>query len=232
VAAAAAAVILTILPQAPERDTPTHALFPVESSSSSGDITTLGLSDGSILRMMPATRVEFPATADHREVVVEGKAFFAVTPAPVPFVVQTEGGEISVHGTRFEVQTNGAELRVVVVEGQVTLKGQMGSVQVGSGQIAYANRISPPRVMDHQDLWSLLEWPGGLLVYEGTPLSEVARELSRHFGAEVVLSNDALGSLRITAWFEDESLEEVISAVCLVASVSCQVSEEAVRIGG
>jgi transmembrane sensor len=203
----------------------------VESSSSLGDITTLGLSDGSVVRMMPETRVEFPAAVDRREVVLEGRAFFAVAADPIPFVVRTRMGEVTVQGTRFEVLTNGDELRLVVVEGRVRLEGELGFVEVGPGQVAYLGLGSSPRVVDHSDVWSVLEWADGLLVYEATPLSMVAEELGRYFGRDVTIVDEALGRLRITAWFEDESLEEVISAVCLVAGVTCELSEAEVTIG-
>ncbi len=230
-AAAVAVLIFLALPPDAERGSSTHGLFPVESSSSLGDITTLGLSDGSVVRMRPGTRMEFPATEDRREVVLEGRAFFAVAADPIPFVVRTRVGEVTVHGTRFEVLTNGDELRVVVVEGRVRLEGESGFVEVGLGQVGYLGMGSSPRVVDHSDVWSVLEGEDGLMVYEATPLSLVAEELSRHFGRDVTIVDEALGQLRITAWFEDESIEEVISVVCLVAGVPCEVSETEVTIG-
>jgi transmembrane sensor len=219
------------LPFGADRNASTHGLFPVESSSTTGDVTTLGLSDGSIVRMMPETRVAFPPTVDRREVTLEGRAFFAVTADPIPFVVETHIGNVTVQGTRFEVHSKADELRVVVVEGTVQLEGESGSEEVGAGQVAYLRRGSPPQVMGHSDVWSMLEWEGGLLIYEATPLSRVAAELSRQFGRDVAIANEALGEIRVTAWFEDESIEEVASALCLVASVPCEVGEEKVMIG-
>ncbi len=230
-AAAVGALIFFGLRSNPEESASTHGLFPVESSSSRGDITTLGLSDGSVVRVMPETRVEFPATVDRREVVLEGKAFFAVAPDPIPFVVRTHIGELRVHGTRFEVLTKGDELRLVVVDGRVRLETGSGFAEVGPGQIAYVGLGSSPRIVDHSDIWSVLEWTDGLLIYQATPLSMVAEELSRHFGRPVTIVDETLRQIRITAWFQDESLEEVISAVCLVASASCQVGESGVTIG-
>ncbi len=232
VAAAAAAVVLLLnLPSGVDRNAPTRGLYPVESSSSAGDITTLGLSDGSVVRMMPRTRMEFPARVDRREVTLEGRAFFAVTADPVPFLVRTRFGELTVHGTRFEVATTANELRVVVVEGEVRLEGESGSGGVGPGQVAYLRPGSPPQVVDHRDPWSMLEWEGGLLIFEATPLSTVAAEMAQHFGRHVFLADESLGELRITAWFEDETIEEVASAVCLVAGVPCEVSDDQVAIG-
>lgn len=231
IAAAVATLIFLTLPSDAERGSSTHGLFPLESSSGPGDLTTLGLSDGSVVRMTPGTRMEFPATVDRRVVVLEGKAFFAVAADPIPFVIRTRMGEVTVHGTRFEVLTNGDELRLAVVEGRVRLEGESGFAEVGPGQVAYLGLGSSPRVVDHSDVWSVLEWADGLLVYEATPLSMVAEELGRHFGREVTIVDEALEQLRITAWFEDESFEEVFSAVCLVAGVPCEMSEAEVTIG-
>lgn len=230
---AAAAAILAFLIFGPsgEPGPPIPGLFPVESSSSAGDITTLGLSDGSVLRTMPETRVEFPSAEDRREVVLEGKAFFAVAADPVPFVVRTRLGEVTVLGTRFEVLARGDELRLVVVGGRVWLESEWGVAEAGAGQVAYLSPGSSPRVVDHGDIWSMLEWTDGLLIYESTPLSTVAAELGRHFGREVTVTDAQLGQIRITAWFEDEPMEEVVSAVCMVAGVPCQVTEIRVTIG-
>jgi transmembrane sensor len=229
--AAVAALFFWTLPPGAEDGSSTRGLFAVESSASSGDVTTLGLSDGSVMRMMPETQVEFPGTVDRREVVLEGRAFFAVAADPVPFVVRTHFGMVTVHGTRFEVLTNGDELRLVVVEGRVRLEGQAGIAEVGPGQVAYLAMGSPPRVVGHHHRWCRRGWGGGLLIYEATPLSQVAGELGQHFGRDVTIVDEALGQLRITAWFEDESLEEVVSVVCLVAGVPCEVSEAEVTIG-
>lgn len=229
--AAAAVLVLWMIPSDTARDTATPGLFPVESSTSPQEITTLSLSDGSVLRVTPETRANFPAAADRREVVLEGRAFFAVAENPIPFVVRTLVGEVIVHGTRFEVQVSGDHLRLVVVEGTVRLGSGGGAPEVRSGQVAYLDRGSQPRIVDHTDVWSVLEWPNGLLIFEATPLSRVAEELSRYFRRDVTVVGDTIRELRITAWFEDESMEEVVSAVCVVAAVPCEVGETEVTIG-
>jgi len=231
IAAAATVVIFVSLPSDEEQSAPTRGLFPVESSSSSADVTTLGLSDGSVVRMMPDSRVEFPATVDRREVTLEGRAFFAVAADPIPFVVRTHLGEVTVRGTRFEVFAAPGEVRIAVVEGTLRIEGESGSAEVGPGQVTYLRPGLPPMVLNHADMWSMLDWDGGLLIFEATPLSMVAVELSRHFGREVSLVDEDLGKVRITAWFEDEPIEEVVSAVCLVASTRCELTEEEVSIG-
>jgi transmembrane sensor len=205
-------------------------LTSLSSSFMAGSVVTMVLSDGSVVRFRPGTQVQFPPSAD-RHVVLSGTAFFAVASGERPFVVETDGGEVTVHGTRFEVRSEGTETRVVVVEGVVGLSGAAGSAEVSAGQVAYVTKGSAPRVLDRDDPWSLLEWEGGLLLFQETPLAEVADELGRHFGRRVRL-DQAVAERRITAWFGDEPWEEVVSALCLVAGARCEVGDSVVTMGG
>jgi transmembrane sensor len=169
------------------------------------------------------SRIQFPPSSQGRTVVVEGKAFFAVASGEHPFSVQTRMGEVKVRGTRFEVEVDRARLRVIVLEGSVEVEGERGSVQIGPGQIAYVPADGVPVAEDGGDISSLLSWPGGLLVFQETPFSDAAREVADHFGVEFSLPTGDLAERRITAWFGDESLGEVVSGLCMVAGAECDL---------
>ncbi|TVQ74920.1 MAG: DUF4974 domain-containing protein, partial [Balneolaceae bacterium] len=53
------------------------------------------------------------------------------------------------------------------------------------------------------------------LVFDDTPLKQVARTLERWYRVEVVLSEPELGDLRVTATFENEPLYEVFRSLSL-----------------
>lgn len=205
-------------------------LTSVASSTGTGEVVTMTLSDGSVVRVAPASRVEFPPTRGPREVVLDGKAFFAVAHAETPFVVRTRAGTLTVTGTRFEARTDGDATRVVTVEGTVRLTSPAGDADVHAGQVGFLNPDGPPRVVARDDVWSLLDWAGGLLVFQATPLGEVGSEIERHFGRPVRVA-DRVAQRRVTAWFEDESLDEVLSSVCVVADVACRVGADTVVVG-
>jgi transmembrane sensor len=230
---AAAAVIAlvfvgtrTAVGPSPERS----ALSPVETSIGRGEVTTLGLSDGSVVRLASGSRIQFPPSSQGRTVVVEGKAFFAVASGRDPFSVQTRMGEVRVRGTRFEVEVDRARLRVIVLEGSVEVEGERGSVQIGPGQIAYVPADGVPVAEDGGDISSLLSWPGGLLVFQETPFSDAAREVADHFGVEFSLPTGDLAERRITAWFGDESLGEAVSGLCMVAGAECDLDAGRVTV--
>lgn len=228
--AAAAAVALLLARVGEGGRTPAPLLAPIESTASAGDVVTMTLSDGSVVRLAPSSRLEFPPSEEARTVVLSGRAFFAVAPAGTPFVVRTRAGEVTVHGTRFEVAASGEELRLVVVEGTVSVTGSTGSAAVTAGQVAHVGADGRPRVVTSDDVWALLDWAGGLLVFQETPLARVAEEAGRHYGRPVRVADELRGR-RITAWFSDEPAEEVFAAVCLIAGATCEVGRDSIAVG-
>jgi transmembrane sensor len=237
IVAAGAAVVAIALISVPAILRPARAptqavtrLTPVESSMGAGDVNTIALSDGSVIRTGASTRLEFPAAENRREVVLEGRAFFAVARAPTSFVVRTRVGTTTVRGTRFEIAMEGDELRLVVVEGSVRLEGDAGETDVLAGHVAWLRNGSPPRVVARDDVWELLDWSGGLMIFQETPLADVAREVGRHFGRSVHITDEEIAGRRITAWFGEESIDEVVSAVCMIAGAHCSLGDTAITI--
>ena len=212
------------------------ALTAVESSVvGSGRVVAMTLSDGSYLRASAGTKLQFPAEAGRREVVVEGQAFFAVATADDPFVVRTAEGELTALGTRFEVRAGGDLLRVVVVEGVVEFAGPGGRSEIRAGQVATVQGGGYPEVREVrtvEDVWALLDWPGGLLAFQRTPLGEVAQQLEHEFKIDVRIEDTLAAARRVTGSFQDASLDDVVDAVCAVTGVRCSRQGDAVVIRG
>jgi ferric-dicitrate binding protein FerR (iron transport regulator) len=53
----------------------------------------------------------------------------------------------------------------------------------------------------------------GRLVFEDTPLREVARELDRAFNIEITIADSALMSREVSGAFDTETVDEVLYAV-------------------
>ncbi|MGD8321945.1 MAG: FecR domain-containing protein [Gemmatimonadota bacterium] len=206
-------------------------LATVASSVGPDHVVAMTLSDGSFLRLAQGTTVDFPTAEGRREVTLEGKAFFAVAPASLPFVVRTQAGEVSVHGTRFEARTEGDRLDVVVVEGTVELIGRGGTRDVGQGQVGSVAGDGAPTVKTVDDVWALLDWPDALLAFQQTPLVGIAAQLTARFGVPVVIGDSSVVDRRVTGSFGDESLDDIVSAVCAVTAVRCEHRGAAVVIG-
>ena len=187
--------------------------------------STVALVDGSVVRLGPESRLEI-WSADQRAVSLDGTAFFAVaSDSSNPFTIQTAAGEAEVLGTRFELRSNSDSLRLVVVEGRVALEAGGSRVEVERGAMSRILLGSAPESPRGADVWDLLDWSGGLLIFQTTPLARVMEEVSAHFGISVNLRDSVLASRTVTAWFEDETVDEVVGTLCQVVGATCTVGE-------
>jgi transmembrane sensor len=196
---------------------------------------TVTLLDGSFARLAPGSVLQEWDGEGLREVSLEGRAFFAVArDESRPFVVRLGAGSVRVLGTRFQVTSEGEAVETIVVDGLVEVSNEHGSVEVPSGTLARMAGGTAPRTQEVADVYSLLDWPEGTLIFQGTPLSQVAAEVSRHFGRELRIDSPELSQRRVTAWFQGESFEAVVESVCLVTEARCQASEGgfAMEMGG
>lgn len=217
-AAAAAAVTLVV------RGVTPHGLpLIAEYEAPSDGPSTVTLGDGSFVRLGPGSRLEEVEAEGGREVVLEGRAFFAVARDETrPFVVRVGAGEVRVLGTRFQVETEADHVQAVVVEGLVKVSNRKGWVDVPAGSVAQMSMASPPTSQVVENVYSLLDWPGGVLVFQGTALEQVAQEVSRFYGRTLRVVGGELSSRRVTASFQGESFEEAAESLCLVTQAECR----------
>jgi transmembrane sensor len=187
---------------------------------------TIALGDGSVIRITPGGRLTRLKAGPERRFTLVGKAFFAVAHDPEhPFVVEV--GDVSVRdlGTRFEIDPDSGRVRTVVLEGQVSVSNTHGSVTVDEGGVAVAPPDGPTTVEYRKDVEDLLDWPGGVLIFQATPLNQVAHEVGLHFGRVVTVQDSSIASRRISAWFGSEGFDEVMEAICQAAAVACAVTD-------
>lgn len=197
-----------------------------------GPSATVTLEDGSFVRLAAGSSLEEWDAEGRREVSLEGRAFFAVArDESLPFVVRAGGSEIRVLGTRFQVDTNGDEVETVVVEGLVRVSNDEGWTEVPAGSMASVRDGEPPFAVEVEDVFSLLNWPEGTLVFHATPLAQIVAEVSRYYGRDLVLRDPGLSQRRVTAWFQGEPFEAVAESLCLVTEAVCETQSGTVSIG-
>ncbi len=186
------------------------------------DIRTVVLADGSIVRLGPDSELGVRGS-DSRTVGLRGVAFFGVVTDPSrPFVVSTPAGRAEVLGTRFEIRASEDSLRLVVVEGRVGLTAAGQNVEARAGELSRITGGGPSEP-EAVDVWELLDWPQGLLIFQATPLQQALKEVAALFDTPVVIRDSTLASRSVTAWFENESVEEVVTTICQVVGARCTV---------
>jgi transmembrane sensor len=194
------------------------------------ELVTARLGDGSVVRLAPGSRLRITDRKGHREVWLDGQAFFAVASRPEPFLVRTRVGEALVLGTRFSVGVREDSLQLMVVEGRVALSASGERVEIAAGQASHVVPGSAPRVETVRDPGRYLAWMDAVLVFESAPLREVVREIERRYVVRVELRDSMLAERTVTARFTQESLDDVLSIVCRVVGARCSVHGLVVNI--
>jgi transmembrane sensor len=196
-----------------------------------GESSTTRLDDGTVIRLAPESRLLVHPGGSPREVVLEGRAFFAVAPDSTrTFRVRMAAGEVNVLGTRFEVTTRANDFRLVVVDGRVGVEAPGGAAEVGRNEVSHVRNGGAPSVVRVDDVWELVDWMGGFLAFESTSLRDVGRELERRFGTTLEFEDPQLAEETVTVWFGDEAADEVIAVLCRLVAATCSVEKSVVRV--
>lgn len=194
-----------------------------------GQQAEVRLADGTRVILGAASRLTYANDFGQRErtVVLEGEAYFDVAhDRAKPFRVRTATGVAEDIGTAFVVRARGASpLQVVVAEGIVMLRGPSGddradSLRLTRGQLGRIRADGRFEFRPTVDADAYLAWTQGQLVFEDTPLAEVAEELSRWYDVDVRVADSALVGRRFSGRFSRRSIEEAVRLVATVADVS------------
>lgn len=94
------------------------------------------LPDGSTALLNENSSIEYIETFENRSIKQEGEVFYIVISNKVPFVVETDNGNIEVLGTEFNVKSIGQEIEVEVEKGLVKLKTKKLVKNIKKGQKA------------------------------------------------------------------------------------------------
>jgi transmembrane sensor len=175
----------------------------------------LRLSDGTRIRLAPASRVE--VAGDYGEVArvvrLEGQGYFEVKhDSTRPFTVYAGTTIARDLGTDFAVRSYVEDdaVQVAVRSGAVAMSG-VGRLTAGDvGRLRTDGTASLTRGVAVD---SLLTWLDGRLVFHDAPLSNVLAELHRWHDSDVRLADPALGRLPFTGVLTDASLPSSISLV-------------------
>jgi transmembrane sensor len=197
----------------------------------------LRLSDGTRIRLAPASRVQVAADYDEaqRTVHLEGEAYFEVKhDANKPFVVYAGAAVTRDLGTDFAVRnyTEDAGVQVVVRTGAVAMSG-VG--RLGAGDVGRLGSDGSSSVTRGGDVESLLGWLDGRLIFRDAPLNSVIAELRRWHDADVKLADPALGTLPFTGVLTDASFRSSIDLVAATLGLRARRTGARVvfeRIGG
>lgn len=187
------------------------------------------LSDGSVLRIGPNTRLRWSFGAGHRTIVLsEGEAVFEVAKDPNrPFIVTTRIGDVRAVGTEFGVSLMNASTAVVTVaHGRVAVRrhndARVTTIDRASGvaelvedqQIILSDSgVQPVKQVNAS---RELQWATGYYEFRGETVREAIEQFNRRNRLKVVISDAAIGAIAMP--FTTVKLDDPETFVLMLAA--------------
>ena len=161
------------------------------------------LSDSTKVWLNSASELRFPvhfAGQGTREVYLKGEAFFDVTRTrgKMPFVVHVSGGDIKVYGTRFLVKNYAGEpLSAVLTRGCIGFTSSQGRDVLLSPSDRLEVSGENMRI-EQVDTTLYMSWINQMFVFEGQPLEEIMKTLSRWYDMDFTFQSEDLKHIRFS----------------------------------
>lgn len=199
------------------------------------------LADGSSVELNTDTIVRTNLSANHRAAVFEkGEAYFQIAhDAAHPFKIAIGSRQITVLGTKFSIRKDQDAIRVVLFDGRIQFASTIVDPNLTSPQsvvlrpgdvlVATARAISVTRKAK-ADLANSLDWRRGLLVFNHTPLFDVASEYNRYNQQKIVIADAATARLKMSGTMPTNDIAEFTSIARKVFGLRVRSNEDEVLI--
>ncbi|HEU4472779.1 MAG TPA: FecR domain-containing protein [Flavisolibacter sp.] len=191
----------------------------------------ISLADGSRVYLRKGSSLRYDKGFEQREVELKGEGFFDVKPdATRPFIITAANTEVKVLGTSFSVNTANSQVELIVKTGRVQFSApdeNAAPLLVTAGERALFSGGSFSKTLNTDTNFNA--WQSGALIFNRTPVNEVAAALSRYYGINVTLKKQdsaQLSAASVTARFVNQPLSDVLEELSLITSYRIQKTSE------
>ena len=197
-----------------------------------GSRTVVQLSDNTVIHLNSGSKIKYPRifSGDSRDVILTGEAYFEVAHNPdKKFTVKTNELYIRAFGTSFNVMAHSDSkfIETTLIEGKVGLMESAMQKKMGMmvpGQHAKYNKTDGTIISSMGNVEKYISWMDGTIIFEDTPIEEVAARLSRMFNVEIIVS-DAIKNYDYTVTFIDEPLYQILDLLALATPIKYTVKQ-------
>ncbi len=176
------------------------------------DSTKVTLNANSILSYAPNDFTE-----NHREVSLQGQAFFAVVhkSGNQNFKVHTSALQVEVLGTRFDVNSRRGKTKVILEEGRVRLDVDRESKKpetlvMKPGDFVEVSEYTKEIKRKTVDPQEYLSWRNNRLEFVSSSLQEIGQLIEDNYGYKVIFSDAELKERKFTGSSSSEDIQELL----------------------
>lgn len=212
-------------------------------STAIGEVSNVGLSDGSTITLNTDTRINIKFSDDHRELWLEqGEAFFDIAKdRSRPFLIHTANKTVRVVGTKFNIKLSQSGFDIAVAEGIVAIeekteknedKPEKENTQVllEAGAVASFNDTSALIAKESVDsVVKAQSWRTGYLRFDEERLDKVIASFNRYRSKKILISQD-VADLRISGVFKLSDGDAILTALEATLPIEAKREEEKIKL--
>lgn len=201
--------------------------------SSADETISIEFPDGSLGTLNAQSSFSYPEWfEDTRSISLTGEAYFDIKKSKKPFIIDVNGVEVRVLGTAFNLISSDDEVKLFVDRGLVAFEKNGVQTKVPAGTEAIFDRRSAQVEILAAPTANIMSWRNGVFMFDQTPLEVVLDELSDYYNVQFELSNDKLNTCRISATFNKQPLNEVLSTIGSILNVQTSRKDDTIKISG
>lgn len=200
---------------------------------------TLMLSDGSQVWLNSDSRITYPImfAEDHREVQMEGEAYFKIVrrngkKGKIPFVVKIKNQLIEVLGTEFNVNAYSEKVYTTLVEGAVALSSEKGKEKLllSPDQQAEFNPQTGEMSKRNIDTYYFTAWRIGKFAFQRASIKKVMEDLARWYNIDVLYQGDFAGITYSGTISRMEEFSEVLKLIEMTNKIKFKIDGRRVTV--
>ncbi|WP_462249799.1 FecR family protein [Ekhidna sp.] len=215
-------------------------LFVLNQNGSNGtNVINQSLADGSLIALHEDSQLEvIKFDENSREVRVTGKAYFDIErDESRPFIIHTDNATVEVLGTSFVVDTYDAVTEVSVESGVVELSKNVNgsesvSVKLEKGEKGLVKNSNIGIIKTNNDNMNYLAWKTKVIVFDGTPMSEVEKVIEDVYGIDVSFENPAFKECKLTSTFNKKKPKDAIEIIARTFGIEYEYSNNKAILKG
>ncbi len=188
-------------------------------SAELGEIKTVQLADGSTITLNGGAVLTHKEdfNANNRQVRISGKAFFEIERnESKPFVIESNGTQITVLGTSFLVNTDQQKTEVVVSEGKVAFKStdsNNNEVILTGGDAGVFDKSDDSLLKSKNTNKNYLAWKDKNIVFDKSTIKDVINVLEDVYKIDIEVKQEKILNCELTATFKERSIESVMNII-------------------
>lgn len=196
----------------------------------------LVLADGTIVWLNADSELKYPVyfTSGQRKVFLRGEAYFEVARnEKQPFIVEVEGMDVKVLGTKFNINASRADgiWRTTLVEGKVKVSDHRTAESVILLPDQQAESRSGHLYVKQVDASVSTAWRQGKFYFQSETLEEIAAQLERWYDIQFFFTRESLKKEKFTGVIRrDYSADRILDIITKTTDVYFGIKERTITV--